>query len=121
MTKLDLKALNLKELKELQREVNSAVVEYEKIRRIEVLKELEERAAEEGFTLAELFAESQPRPKKANAASPVKNPRPKWNPEVSYQNPENGAIWSGRGRTPMWILEAKTKGIDISEFAIKNT
>lgn len=119
MTKPDLTALTLKELKELQREVNTAVLEYEKIRRIEVLKELEERAAEEGFTLAELFAETQA--KKATAVDPSKKPRRKWTPSVTYADPATGQTWNGRGRKPMWILEAKAKGIEISDFAVKQS
>ncbi|NLD67768.1 MAG: H-NS histone family protein [Limnobacter sp.] len=35
-----------------------------------------------------------------------------------YRDPETGATWSGRGRTPRWIVDAEQSGKDRSSFAI---
>ena len=35
-----------------------------------------------------------------------------------FRDPESGATWSGRGRTPRWIVEAEQSGKDRSSFAI---
>ena len=38
---------------------------------------------------------------------------------VRYINPETGATWSGNGRLPKWIQQAKQAGVDIETFAVK--
>ena len=35
-----------------------------------------------------------------------------------YRNPETGATWSGRGRSPHWILEAEQSGAGRESFKI---
>ena len=37
---------------------------------------------------------------------------------VKYRHPETGATWTGRGRTPRWIVEAEAAGTDRSTFAV---
>jgi DNA-binding protein H-NS len=37
---------------------------------------------------------------------------------VKFRNPETGATWTGRGRTPRWIVEAESAGTDRSAFAV---
>ena len=105
MSSLDLKALNLTELKKLQREVNSAVENFEYNKKLEALKDLEARAREHGYSLAELVSEVPKKPARA----------------AKYRNPETGQEWSGRGRKPTWVLEARTKGISLATFEIKET
>lgn len=38
---------------------------------------------------------------------------------VRYVNPETGATWSGNGRMPKWIAQARKEGVDIETFAVK--
>lgn len=35
-----------------------------------------------------------------------------------FRNPETGATWTGRGRTPRWILEAEQSGAGREAFKI---
>jgi DNA-binding protein H-NS len=37
---------------------------------------------------------------------------------VKFRNPDTGATWTGRGRTPRWIVEAESAGTDRSAFAV---
>lgn len=37
---------------------------------------------------------------------------------VKFRHPESGNTWTGRGRTPRWILEAEQAGTDRSSFAV---
>lgn len=37
---------------------------------------------------------------------------------VKFRNPETGATWTGRGRTPRWIVDAESAGTDRSAFAV---
>lgn len=92
----DISKLVLTELKQLQRDLNQAIASYEDRKRSEALTELNERAKELGFSLAELTGTRKPR----KTSGPV---GPK------YRHPENPEItWSGRGRRPGWF-EAATK------------
>lgn|SRR5690625_859189 len=36
-----------------------------------------------------------------------------------YRNPATGQTWSGRGRSPRWIVEAEQQGRSRDEFLIK--
>lgn len=35
-----------------------------------------------------------------------------------YRHPETGATWSGRGRSPRWLVEAEQSGADRESFRI---
>ncbi|MGL4238210.1 H-NS histone family protein [Tabrizicola sp.] len=86
--------LTLTELKLLQRELDSAIANYDDRRKSEALAELHERAKQLGFTLAELTGTRRRR----KSAGPG---RPK------YRHPENPEItWTGKGRRPAWFLAA---------------
>ena len=50
---MNLEALSLKELKDLQSQVTRAIATYEDRKKKEALAELEEKAREMGFSLAE--------------------------------------------------------------------
>ena len=53
------------------------------------------------------------RPAAAKAERKVRKPvAPK------YRDPESGATWSGRGRTPRWLVEAEKAGKDRASFSI---
>ncbi len=94
---MDLNALSLKELKDLQTQVSRAIASFEDRKKKEALAELEEKARQMGFSLAELTGMQAAR-KRAPAS-------------VKYANPENPAeTWSGRGRKPRWFIEAMAAG-----------
>lgn len=97
MTQIDLHSLSLKELKQLQRDVERSIASYEDRQKSEARSQLEEQARAMGFTLAELVGLEV---KKTRAPAQAK-----------YQHPENPALtWSGRGRKPQWFSAAIAAG-----------
>lgn len=102
---VDLHEMSLKELKELQGQVAKAIASFEDRKKKAALAELEEKARELGFSLAELTGASAPR-KRAPATA-------------RFANPANPAdTWSGRGRKPRWFAEALAAGRKPEDLAI---
>lgn len=102
---LNLNKLTLKELKELQAQVSRAIASFEERKKKEALAELEDKARQMGFSLAELTGVTAVR-KRAPAV-------PK------YANPANKAdTWSGRGRKPRWFEAALNGGRSPEDLAI---
>ena len=107
MSTIDLSSLNLDELKTLQKDVEKAIRNYEKVRKAEALAAAEAKVKEMGFTLAELLGDK--------AASSGKG---KINPP-KYRHPENPEItWTGKGRQPAWIKDAVDQGKSLDDFLI---
>ena len=97
MSHIDLNALSLKELKQLQRDVEKAISGFEDRQKSEARAKLEEQARSMGFSLSELVGIEV---KKTRA--PV---------QAKYQHPENPTLtWSGRGRKPQWFSAAIAAG-----------
>ena len=102
---VDLNEMSLKELKELQGQVAKAIANFEDRKKKAALAELEEKARELGFSLAELTGATAPR-KRAPATA-------------RFANPANPAdTWSGRGRKPRWFAEALAAGRKPEDLAI---
>lgn len=104
---LNLYELSLKELKKLERDVSAAIASYETRAKAQALAELDAKARQLGFSLAEL----------TGAALAVKGKRAP--ATAKYANPANSAdTWSGRGRKPAWFAEALANGADVSDLMI---
>lgn len=102
---LNLNAMSLRELKDLHTHVTRAIASYEDRKKKEALAELEEKAREMGFSLAELTGAQIPR-KRTQAGA-------------KYANPANRSeTWSGRGRKPRWFAEAISAGQSPDDLAI---
>jgi DNA-binding protein H-NS len=102
---LNLNSLSLKELKELQTQVAKAISTYEDRKKRDALAELEEKAREMGFTLAELTGVTATRKRSPSMAK--------------YANPANpDDTWSGRGRKPRWFIAALEEGKSPEDLAI---
>ncbi|MBL8561721.1 MAG: H-NS histone family protein [Gemmobacter sp.] len=102
---MDLNALSLKELKELQSQVARAIASYEDRKKKEAVAELEDRARQMGFSLAELLG-----------TAPVRKRAPA---SAKYANPANSAeTWSGRGRKPRWFEAALADGKSPEDLAV---
>ncbi len=102
---INLREMSLKELKQLQKDVNHAIATYKDRQREEALQELEELARQRGFSLVELTGSLKKRRK------PV---APK------YANPANPDMtWSGRGRQPRWVSDALSEGRTLEDLAIR--
>jgi DNA-binding protein H-NS len=102
---IDLNKMSLKELKDLQSQVNKAVLSFEDRRRKEALAEIEEVARAKGFSLSELTGGAVPR-KRAPATAKYANPADK------------SDTWSGRGRKPRWVEAALKSGKTMADLAI---
>jgi DNA-binding protein H-NS len=50
---------------------------------------------------------------KASKAAGTKKPVP-----AKYRHPDTGATWTGRGKAPLWVVEAEKSGKARSEFLI---
>ncbi len=101
----NLNSLSLKELKELQTQVAKAISTFEDRKKKEALAELEEKARELGFSLAELTGVSPSRKRSPSTAK--------------YANPADPTdTWSGRGRKPRWFIAALAEGRAPEDLAI---
>ncbi|WP_322014908.1 H-NS histone family protein [Paraburkholderia sp. J12] len=78
------------QLEQLQAEYDAAV----QAESTAVLNDIREKVAVYGFTEKDIFG------RKRATQGPS---------EVKYQNPETGETWSGRGRAPGWIRDAKNR------------
>lgn len=102
---IDLNSLSLKELKDLQGQVTRAIANFEDRKKKQALAELEEKAREMGYSLAELTGTSATR-KRAPATA-------------KFANPANPAdTWSGRGRKPRWFADALAAGKKPEDMAV---
>jgi DNA-binding protein H-NS len=105
MADFNLEALSLKELRQLQKDLAKAISTYEDIHRAEARAKLDAIAKEMGYSLADLVG-SDVKSTRAPAAA-------------KYHHPENpGLTWSGRGRKPLWFVEALEAGKMPEDLAI---
>ncbi|MEK6383057.1 MAG: H-NS histone family protein [Paraburkholderia tropica] len=93
MSTRDYKTLKA-ELGKLQAETEAARVAEVKA----VIADICAKATEYGLTADEIFPQKKVRASKAAGPQPAK-----------YQNPKTGATWSGKGRAPAWIRDAKKR------------
>ena len=106
---MDLNEMSLHELKRLHKDVEKAIASFEQRQLAAARAELETRARELGFSLAELAGMAGAAAKSSRAAAQPK-----------YRNPNNPEeTWSGRGRQPRWLTVALTSvGAKIEDFLI---
>lgn len=104
---MNLDALSLRELQDLQKKVSKAIETYHDRAKKEAIAELNDKARALGFTIEELFGD---KPAKATRA-PV---------AAKYRHPENAEVtWSGQGRKPTWFVAALDGGASESDLLIK--
>ena len=98
MAKINLEKMGLDELQKLQKDVQSAIKDFEKKKRADARAAIEAVAKEHGLTLNEILGVG-------GATSRAAKTAPK------YRNPEDSAqTWSGRGRQPAWFKNALKSG-----------
>lgn len=118
MATFDLKSLSIQELKSLHKKVEREMASRDKRQRRDALNAVREKAKQLGYSLDELVpagkgGDGPPAPK---AASKTRAPAP-----PKYRSTSDPSLtWSGRGRPPAWIKEAREKGIDIETMRIKD-
>ena len=96
---MDLTALSLVQLKELQQRIPAEMKRREEAEKTAFLNEMREMAQQRGLSLDDVLG--KPR-KGARAGSTVK---------VKYRHPSNASLeWTGRGRTPVWVRDWQAEG-----------
>ena len=103
---INLDSMSLKELKDLQSQVTRTIASYEERKKKQALTELEEKARQMGFSLAELTGGAVKTRKRAPATPKYANPADKTD------------TWSGRGRKPRWFDAALKAGKSPEDLAI---
>lgn len=102
---MNLDAMSLSELKDLQRNVARAIASFEDRKKKEALLALEEKARELGFSIAELTGAKVTRTRAPASAK--------------YANPANPSdTWSGRGRKPKWFADALAAGRTPADLSV---
>lgn len=104
---MDINSMDLKQLKELKKDIEKAISSFEARRLANARRELEAKAAELGVSLSEVLG-----------TKPAKGTRAVVAPK--YRNPKNPSeTWSGRGRKPRWLTVALTSvGAKLEDFLI---
>lgn len=104
----NLENMPLKDLLDLQKQVDLAVHKAQQVERQHLLEKMKVLADESGFTIDELMGGRGKGRGKNKAPSVAK-----------YQNPENPMeTWTGRGRKPNWLVNRLKQGATMDDFAI---
>jgi DNA-binding protein H-NS len=89
--------------KELKAQMAALAEQTEAARAAEfqaIVDDIRAKVSEYGITEKDIFGSRRGRPAKPKTA-PV---------AAKYRDPKTGATWSGRGRAPAWIKDAKNRG-----------
>jgi len=100
---IDLSKMSKDELVAHQKDVAAAIKDFDKRKKKEALIAAQKAAQEFGFSLEEVLGGRKAGAKVA--------PR--------YRNPSNpDQTWTGRGRKPLWVVEALNSGKSLDDLAI---
>lgn len=103
---IELKDMDLKELKALRKNVDKAIDQFEARRKQRALAAANAAAEEMGYSLADLMAKTTE--KSGKSAKPPK-----------YVNPTDPSqTWTGRGRQPNWVKAALSDGQSLDDLLI---
>ena len=102
-------------ISDLQAQLKSIQAEIENRRisaRSELRAEIEEMLKDEDMSLAEVFPEFA-----KSAKATAGKTRNRTDVAAKYMNPISGDLWSGRGRSPKWVVSIlEERGISIKDF-----
>ena len=105
--KIDLESYSLKELKKIRGDVEKAISSFEQRKLAEARSELSAKASEFCYSLDDLLGAVATR--KRTPAKP------------KYRHPaEPELTWTGRGRSPLWMVELENNGKSRFELLIAN-
>ena len=103
---MDISTLTLVQLRELQQQIPAEMKRREAQEKNVVLNDLKAFVQARGFTLEQLLDKES----KGKVRAPVK---------VKYRHPQNESLtWTGRGRTPKWVLEWQASGNSIEGLLV---
>jgi DNA-binding protein H-NS len=102
---IDLDSLSLDELKKLQKDVKTAITNFETRELKRRLEKVEAFAREQGLTQADLSLLLQKKTRRSSAGK--------------FANPDDPSqTWTGLGRRPQWFIDATARGITKEQMAI---
>jgi DNA-binding protein H-NS len=98
--------LSYAELQELQSRVEAALAEKRAAEKKKVREKAAALAAQAGFTLKEVVAETGKDRRRGKVA-------------IKYRNPKDPSqSWTGRGRKPLWLAAELAAGKKLEKFAV---
>ena len=104
---MDLSKHNIKELEQLQRDIEKEIGRKKQEEKKEALREAKKVANKYGFALDDLVG-GAPKTKKRAGKAPAK-----------FRHPgDPGKTWSGRGRKPQWIRDWEQSGGDLDKLRV---
>lgn len=111
MASRNLDKLSLKELIELQADVEVAIETAREKERISARQQIEEMASARGLSLDDLFPGRAKHKNRKGSYPP---------PKALYHNPSSpkDKPWTGRGKRPNWLTERLDKGAKLDEFKV---
>ncbi len=111
MSKLNgLDAMTYAQLRDLRDRVDAAMLATQASERQELRAKMEAMAAKAGLSIADVLGG-----KAASGSSKLKGSKV----VVKYRNPKDSTqTWTGRGRKPLWLVEALKKGQKIDTFLV---
>lgn len=112
MAKLNgLDKMTYAELSELRDHVDAAMIEAKSSERQAVRAKMEALASESGYTVAELLGNGKRTSRKGSLKGSTV--------AAKFRNPKDPTqTWAGRGRKPLWLVEALKKGAKMDSFAV---
>lgn len=103
---MDISNLSIPELQRLLVQIPKEIERRQKDEKNKLLKELEAKAAERGFSLSDLIGDTPVKKERAPVAA-------------KYRHPSNKDMtWSGRGRQPRWVAEFVQNGGKLEQLAV---
>lgn len=102
----ELESLSLKDLKQLQKDVESAIANFRNREREKALAEVEAFARERGLNPADLASLVGRKGKKSVGTAKYANPA------------DRSQTWTGRGRKPAWAAAALAAGKSLDDLAL---
>ncbi|OMG54815.1 histidinol phosphate phosphatase [Azonexus hydrophilus] len=106
---MDLSALSLAELRDLQQQIPAELKRRESAEKANVLNEVRAFAKARGFAIEDLLGK-EVKVKAAGGGGKVK---------VKYRHPQNAELeWTGRGRKPKWVEAWLAEGASMDALLV---
>lgn len=103
---LDLDKLSLRELRDLRNKLDKAISTFEDRRKRDAIAAAEAALREFGYSFADV----------ADASAKIGRGKV----AAKYVNPDDSnATWTGRGRKPLWVIDALNSGKTLADLEIR--
>lgn len=112
MATYNLLKIQQQRLAEQQAELERQIATVQALEKAAALQTITALMGELGITLADLEPTKKPPRGKAHVV------KFKATSGLSYRDPASGALWSGRGRRPAWVLRWVAEGRDLAALVV---